>query len=321
MRDARVGQAPGPFSYYTNTFNNTQKVVVAGVLTCSPSSSSTGLSSSSSALSSSAPTLSSSSSTSSAAAFSDPRFVGFWGQSFYVGGVVGGVYSLLSDAEVQLNAMFVYRTNISCPVVEGRVVDNCFQHKGTYFGSVAVRVQGGEWVVVAGGGVEQGFSGVTLSDRREVHVGEEVSMGQVGGSLSQSRADDGDIKRRLRAHTGDSSLTTPPTSSTVAPALSVHRVSHRRLLVCAGTYSLTIDNMDGYVDLTAVDVTCWRCITDELQPEGLLGRTWDATVEVGGQAGSSDAEAEQYRERDDDLTGCNTARGKHCRTSFVSQQH
>ena len=84
-------------------------------------------------LSVSAPTVAASSSTA-AAVFSDPRFVGFWGQSFYVSGVVGGVYSLLSDAAVQVNAYIVHLQHVECPVVDGVRMQRCFDEKGTYFG-------------------------------------------------------------------------------------------------------------------------------------------------------------------------------------------
>ena len=124
---------------------------------------------SSSAVSSSAVSSSVSScapSSTSAAAFSDPLFRGCWGQSFYVGGAVGGVYSLLTSPHMQLNARFVYLRNISCPVVEGRDVSNCFQEQGTFFGSMALRVQGGHWLRVVGGAVQDGFASVQLHDGR-----------------------------------------------------------------------------------------------------------------------------------------------------------
>ena len=128
---------------------------------------------------SSSAAASSSSSSTSAAAFSDPRFRGFWGQSFYVEGVVGGVYSLLSSQAVQVNARFTYRSIVSCPQVDGHDVSNCFQEAGTYFGSLAVRASTGDWLRVVGGGVADGFAEV--SSTRMVHDEEGVEQFRVQG--------------------------------------------------------------------------------------------------------------------------------------------
>ena len=85
---------------------------------------------------------------------------------------MGGVYCLLSDGEVQVNAAFVYLRNLTCPQVNGRAVDNCFEHEGTYFGSLAIRVQGDHWLRVEGGGLQQSFESVTVDDQLTVQVGD-----------------------------------------------------------------------------------------------------------------------------------------------------
>ena len=291
-----------------------------------------------------------SSSTGSAAAFSDPRFRGFWGQSFYVGGVAGGVYNLLSDAEVQINAAFVYLRNLTCPVVDGRVVDNCFQHEGTYFGSLLVRVRGVQWIKVVGGGVEQGFAHVQLSNGDTLVTGEAAGHHRSSGadlsittttasvhtllSMRRMRRSNHDDRQRadrqqhqlglaISRHGTHTTTTdvrssyptiTPPSSS--LPQLSVSRFSHRTLLVQAGVYRLVISNMDGYVDITALEVTCWHCLLTQLRPEGLLGQTWNATARMR----HSDEEVSEYREREDDLLGCDHMHDRFCSASVEGMQ-
>ena len=290
---------------------------------------------SSSTYSSSAVSSSSSSqppsSTSSASAYSDPRFVGFWGQQWYVEGVVGGVYNLLSDSQVQLNARFVYRSNVTCPVTEdGSPVERCFSEAGTYFGSIALRVTSGEWVTVAGGPVSSGFAAVVLSAGTEVAVGDEVEWGvetnEAGGvGLAEQSASHScttrpalqlqRLRRLLRGDAGAVGERQPRLSSRSVPQLSIHRPDARSLLVTAGAYAFTLHNMDGYVDLTRLESTCWQCVVDELRPQGLLGQTWNATAVVRGQ---SEAEVEAFREAHDELLGCQHVHDRFCRHAAPS---
>ena len=275
----------------------------------------------------------------SAAAYSDPRFVGLWGQSFYVGGVAGGVYCLLSDAMVQVNAAFVYLTNITCPgSSSSQVREHCFQEAGTYFGQLAVQVALGHYVTVTGGAHDAGFASVTVDGRVQLEVGEAYNVSQVSSSDIEadptSTTDEGfstsrsalQLRRLLRLLKGDRSRqrvdppAAPPSgNSAISPrsvstsssraVLSVHRTSSHQLRVQAGVYSLTIDNVDGYVDITRLDVTCWDCVMQQLQPDGLLGQTWNATAAMRGQ---SESEAAEYREWEDELLGCHHAHDRFC---------
>ena len=240
--------------------------------------------------SSSPAVMSSSSSTGPAAAFSDPRFRGFWGQSFYVGGAVGGVYNLLSDAEVQVNAEFVYLRNITCPDVDGARMERCFEHEGTYFGSLSISVQGGDALLLRGGAHDSGFRSVQLLDdevQREV---------QVGDAVTAAAAEKMGAAALLK--------------SAALPTLSVVRVSPRSVQVQAGVYRMTMDNADMYVDITTLDISCWECVSERLQPEGLLGQTWNSTAIIR----QTDDEVEQYREQHNDLTGCLHTHDKFCTT-------
>ena len=241
------------------------------------------------------------------AAVSDPRFRGFWGQSFYVGGEVGGVYNLLSDAQVQVNAQFVYLRNVSCPQVDGRDATNCFEHEGTYFGALLIRVQQGPWLRIEAGAADVGFHAVLLNDDEVVEVGEtrNASGSPSAGLVQPQLSGPGRLRR------GETALEAVRDKEGSIPQLMVTRTSARQLQVRAGVYLFGIDNVDGYVDLTTVEVMCWECLMREVQPEGLLGRTWNATASVR----RSDEEVEEYREKDDDLLGCSHQHDRFCVTS------
>jgi hypothetical protein len=210
-------------------------------------------------------------------AFSDPRIVGFWGQDLYVAGQAGNVYSLLSDGEVQLNARFVQlqAEDIQCPTNSATF---CVNHTGTYFGSLSLALKTGERVVIDAGSVSDGFNDVSVN-------GHSLSTGQqLPSAPSNSLAR---MQTRLKGLSA-------PTS-----AFSVLRLSHREIRVTAGLYLLDIANMDGYMDLVAVQVSCWHCM-EKAQPEGLLGRTWDRDARLR----VDDEEVDAYRVQSKGLFGC-----------------
>ena len=226
-----------------------------------------------------------SSSTGAASAVSDPRLVGFWGQSFFVSGAVGGVYCLLSDEVVQLNAYMVYLQRIRCPEVDGRVMQRCFDEAGQYFGVLSIRVQGGEYVRITAGAVDVGFHSVSIGDAHTLQVGDSYNgTAKRGGGSEQ-------------------------------PLLQVTRLTARQVRVQAGMYVLIIDNVDLYVDVTALDVDCWHCLLSTARPDGLLGRTWNATADMS----SSNDRMEEYRERSDDLLGCAHMHDRFCHTATMQQ--
>ena len=219
-------------------------------------------------------------STGPASAYSDPRLVGFWGQSFFVSGAVGGVYCLLSDAQVQVNAYVVQLQHVHCPEVDGRVMERCWDERGTYFGVLSVRVQGGVYVRITAGPHDVGFHSVSIGDQHELQVGDAYSDAEHGGQVQ----------------------------------LFINRTTSHQLLITAGLYSLTIDSVDLYADITEMDVQCWACLTEEMKPDGLLGRTWNATVH--GQ--DSEQRLEEYRERKDNLLGCEHEHDRFCQRTITT---
>ena len=233
----------------------------------------------SSTFSSSATALSSASPPSTTAlgsAVSDPRFYGFWGQQFYVTGVTGGVYNLLSDSTVVVNAYIVYLTDIDCPVIDGTVMAHCFNHSGTYFGVLAAHSANGDQLRITAGPRAEGFHAVAINDRT-LAVGESYGERRVEGGSDESISQSG---------------------------IFVQRVNARSLVVQVGVYEVVVSNSDGYVDLVTVNVSCWSCLLEHVRPEGLLGRTWNRSVDV------SDSEElmPQYREEEDNIMGCHFPR-------------
>ena len=74
----------------------------------------------------------------------DPQLIGFRGQNFQVHGIDGAVYSLVSDASMQLNARFSFiGEQRGCPVLPStqRRASTCWSHPGSYLSEVAVVVR------------------------------------------------------------------------------------------------------------------------------------------------------------------------------------
>ena len=213
-----------------------------------------------------------SSSTGAASAFSDPRFHGFWHQEFYVGGRDGAVYSLISDEAVQLNALFVQLERVRCPVLDdGRPMERCHDHSGTFFGVLAFVTRGGDHVRITAGDVSTGFHNVTLNDRPLLPAFARFSQ-----------------------------------ELFVAPSLSIRMRSARQLLVQVGLYEVEVDNVDLYVDVSRVTVQRWEELVGAVRPEGLIGRTWNSSL----SEPVDEAEVELYREQDSNILGHHTARNR-----------
>ena len=261
-------------------------------------------------------------------AYSDPFFSGFFAQTFYIHGVAGGVYSVLSDAAVQLNTRLVLLHNISCPERESPVHVHCSSHAGTYFGEMAVSLSNGDRLHVVAGEGSVGFASVTV-DSLPISVNETYGTPPPAVLLEQQQqaADTTDTSDLLTdAPPQSSPLPLPasglppsspsppasPSSPSTSPSLFVHRLSARSLLVVCGVYELLIENSDRYLDLVQVTVSSWRQLIQTVQPTGLMGLTWNRTAAI------PPTEAE-HREQHDDLWGCDIPQQKHCPVSTVSQ--
>ena len=264
----------------------------------------------SSSTSLSASTMALSSSTGNGAAYSDPFFSGFWRQTFYVHGRAGAVYSILSDRVMSLQSRFVFLTNISCPDRSGAEVQvHCSSHAGMYFGSFHLNTRSGDRLTLIPDAVHVGFKLVELN-------GVQVEVGtQHGAVLPQQRhshhshAPSSTPLDVTTDHTDSEALLDSTSEHGMRDSIFVHRLSFRSLIVHAGLYELSIECADRYLDLVQVTVSSWPDLLNDVQPEGLLGRTWNATADM-------PPDEELYRLKEDgDMLGCSSDRDRFCRAN------
>jgi hypothetical protein len=212
--------------------------------------------------------------------YSDPYFYGFWRQTFYVHGLTGHVYSLISDRSIQFNARLVFLSNITCPSVSTSGV-HCSSHPGTYFGEMSLSSASGDRLHVVSGGVSDGFTLVSING---------VAL-QVGESYGKPLA------HHHRLHSAAVNVSDRSADHAGRQSIYALRTSDRQLTVHAGLFEMQIENSDWYTDIVTVNVTSWTKLFRE-RPEGLLGRTWNATVTI-------PPNEDTYREKDGKLWGCN----------------
>ena len=273
---------------YVSDPGNTQVVKVTSIALTTAAPPVPVLSVSSASSSSTLPAIQSS--TASGRAYSDPYFAGFWQQVFYLHGRDGEVYSILSDELVQLNARLTFLTNITCPSSDQDTAPSaetarvhCSDHAGTYFGEMALTAlissslatvdspDALSTLYIHAGPVDSGFTTVTVND----------------APLSVNDTYDAPSASALSSRS----------------SLSVHRSSARSLTVHVGLYELLIENSDRYMDLVEVRITNWTALLQTVQPEGVLGCTWNRTTPI-------PPEEATHRELNANLTGINTRSNK-----------
>ena len=204
-----------------------------------------------------------------AAVSGDPQFRGFRGQSYQVHGLDGGVYSIISSASLQLNALFTFLSAGACPVYPSTVStapENCWSHPGSYFGSLGLRTSKGDRLRIDAGAGGWGFHDVTLNGQSVLH-----REGLVLGVQ-----------------------------------LNVTMIDSHHLSIAHGTFSFSVDNSDGFVNLASITLhSSWSALTTRVQPHGLLGQSWmthrgsDRGMEVAEVQGVVD----DYLDVDGDLFG------------------
>ena len=193
---------------------------------------------------------------------------------------------MLLDSEAVVNARFVLleAEDIHCPA---QMSTYCAAERGTYFQEVGVLAANGDRLEVVAGAAEVGFSRVTLNGQQLTFV--EGEAGQVAEHRGHRQA--------LRGADGSEA------ESQSSDGISVQLTSNRSLSLSVGLYAIRLDVVDWYVDFVSVNTHCWRCLLDDVRPEGLLGRTWDSTVEHR----TDEEEVAKYRERQGRLLGCSFA--------------
>ena len=220
-------------------------------------------------------------------AVGDPQFVGFLGQSYQVHGLAETVYSIISDALVQVNAVFVFLSEGRCPstALQLPLKTACWSHPGSYLGRITLQTLANDRVDIVAGPADRGFTRVTVNGR-ELQLGEEW----LGNDVT---VDHPHAHHLSRAHCA---------------------LLHSHVVQChVGVYELVITNSDSFVNLHEVSVSDWTALTHEIQSHGLLGQTWRRRV--GGEVAGVDGMVDDYAEQDNDVYGTKTHFNQHRRTT------
>ena len=176
----------------------------------------------------------------------DPLFIGLRGQSYQVHGIDGAVYALISSPSLSVSARFRFLSGPRpCPVMSftGMRSTACWSHDGSYLSEVGAMVRAtGEAVRAVAGNASHGFHSV-----------------EVNGKPVQVAA----------SATGISTTETAPHTATV------QLLSSHELVLTAGEFRLTMESVDGFINLRSVEplVPLGR-----LTSHGLLGQTWSTQL-------------------------------------------
>ena len=221
----------------------------------------------------------------------DPQFVGLLGQSYQVHGMDGGVYNLISDAMLQLNARFRFLTGGRCErdAVTGAPLYVCWSHPGTYLSAIGLRTAAGDTIVVTAGNAETGFESVLLN-------GCPMELPASSGKLDATG-----LPVITVSHPDAS---TDANASSSRPPLTLHLFDLRTLVIAhAGLYTLTIQNSDGFVNLLRLEVSSMSSLRHDVQSHGLIGQTWQRRVD-GPEVAALQGYVDDYAEESGELLGC-----------------
>ena len=220
--------------------------------------------------------------TTAAQAVGDPMLVGFLGQRFQVHGVSGAVYCLVTERGVLVNARFGFLDGPrSCPSLPstGRRAMACWSHPGSYLVEVAIaaRLDDGRihrlWA--APGNVSTGFASILFDGAplgpASLHTPSGDSRWDGVGLL----ADEQEQGRLL-----------------------VRRISSHELDVRVGHFQLTLQSVDGFINLARLAVTPPTHVA-QLSAHGLLGQTWNARRHAG-RIAEIEGEVDDYLVVDED---------------------
>ena len=222
----------------------------------------------------------------SSSAVGDPQFAGFLGQNYQIHGVANQVYSIISDALVQVNAMFVFLTKGHCPPPAARLPFKtaCWSHAGSYLGRLTLQTLANDSIDIVAGAAGLGFTSV-VANGAELQLGEEWR----GNALTAAVNNHPHAHHLSRAHCS---------------------LVHSHVVRChVGLYELTVTNSDGFLNLHEVAVSDWTALTHEVQSHGLLGQTWRRRS--GGEVDGVEGSVDDYAEQDNDMFGTKTHFNRH----------
>jgi len=135
----------------------------------------------------------------------------------------------------------------------------CWSHPGSYLSELGLKTVGGDRLLIAAGEGDKGFASVSLN----------------GNTLSVS-------SERALENGG-----------------SVSYFSSHEARFASGPFIITIENIDGFVNLRTVKVAP---TSKSLQSHGLLGQTWN-TKKYSGKVKDIEGEVDDYVVISDDLFG------------------
>ena len=174
----------------------------------------------------------------------DPQFVGLRGQSYQIHGVDGAIYNIISHPTAQVNARFAFLTGPrTCPIMPSTTKRSvgCFSHPGSYLSEIGVVVSGHRLQIVAGA-ADYGFQSVI-----DIIKGADDDMSHANSVVMQV-----------------SNQTT----------LLQYTTTHE-LTFSAGPFTVSVENIDGFVNIRTVDVANDKAANSA---HGLLGQTWNGQV-------------------------------------------
>ena len=230
----------------------------------------------------------------------DPQFVGFLGQSFQVHGIDGAVYSLISDAQVQVNGRFAFlgekgrcvaqrdirRSNnrsVSSADIDRRVAGpiQCWSHPGSYIGELSVRTAAGMRLLVQPGTTAEGYRRV------------EVTLDSVASEAKAEAAISVDVTDAQPLVFGD---------------LSVARLSSHHLLLRVGVFVLQLSSSHHFLNIDRAEVSDWDRLTGEVRSHGLLGQTWQRAERAAeGAVKGIEGEVDDYVQAEGGMWGVDNA--------------
>ena len=186
----------------------------------------------------------------------DPQFVGLLGQSYQVHGIDGAVYSIISEREAQVNARFSFLTGPrACPTVQQAWSES----------EPATAIQ---------------------------------CWSHDGSYLSELALFTPSARLFIQAGTaaeGFAAVQFNATSASASTGLVYQQLSTHHLTVTLGSFTLHIDNSDGFVNIATVKPLV---PLSQLSAHGLLGQTYvrrgGSSGKRGGAGGVIEGEVDDY---------------------------
>ena len=207
----------------------------------------------------------------------DPQFTGLRGQSYQVHGIDGGVYSLISDKMIQLNARFTFigeedKQECLLDPATQQPLYVCWSHAGSYVSALSLQTNLHSRLLLEAGAARQGFASV-LVDGSPIQVGANTT---------------------LRIDRGSSDFSTA----------IISLVNERTVIIShAGVFAIKVQNSAGFLNILELTVDSWHRLSSEVQSHGLLGQTW-RLYSKGEDVRDVEGRIDDYQLANGDMFGC-----------------